>query len=306
MLDDLSVLLGFKQGKELEPPLFVDTKDDLFNQKNIENKLFLNNDLQILNLGHEKFFDKKNIWNINKIDPILFNNPPPIIDNFNDVAIKSYLQTDISLDHLSDEDQDWAVQIKIRSRQDVVKIAAILGRAISLSDTAGRSLSIGVEGGVNTGKTLVCDIILFELLDRLSPYTVPKRNCQYLETKPDDGLRSPISKRFDIAGRREDVTFVNYGGISPNAAKILKQKSRLLLVTFNKGIGKVDTTTEICDLSLFIAMTKTGSGIWDSQWTIYVAPELRTPEMKERIDHLKAVAKRINPAKVDVRLDIAA
>jgi len=198
-----------------------------------------------------------------------------------------------NIDYLSDTDSEWAIQIDTSRREHAVKIAAILAKAIDMDTIDENGLSLGVEGGVNTGKTLICDVMAYEFIEAYNAYHAPKRNCMFLESKPDQAYTGPaVSNDFTIAGRSRKLSFKNYGSVSVTSSKEMKKAGQISMTSFNSGLGRINDTTEKCDFSLFIKVSKSGPNIWESTWTIYVAPGHRTEKMKVVLEHLKAVGLR--------------
>lgn len=207
-------------------------------------------------------------------------------------AINSLLRPpDLNL--LPNTDKDWAVCINLSERRHAVKIAAILAKTIGKKQVL-TPLSIGIEGGLNTGKTLLLDVFASEFIDSRNAYHPPKRNCMFLERKPNDAYQKPLTESFRVTGREMEISFVSYLKINVPEVQALKSKNRISLVSFGRRDEYFAETAKACNFSLLIKLSKCGTRPWESTWAIYVAPELRTPEMRACLKQIISIGERLD------------
>ena len=206
-----------------------------------------------------------------------------------------------------DDDSAWTVEMRLHTREQAIKVAAYLAKCIDKKQITQKGLLMGVWGGFLTGKSLIIDAFAMGLIDEANPYKVPKNAKMFLEEHSGQAASEKVEGRYLVQEKELSVSFRNFGNIKhPIITCDYKNESDVALLTMKYAHEKGEvlyTTEERSDIakefgfSILIVIQKTELGysdMWLKDWSIHIAPEFRTPEMRKALDHLRNVNERIN------------
>tara|TARA_B100002003_G_C14024873_1_gene494191 strand:- start:202 stop:831 length:630 start_codon:yes stop_codon:yes gene_type:complete len=205
----------------------------------------------------------------------------------------------------------WQVEIETHSRDDVMKVCALLAKGIGAKSLEKMRPYIHVHSDRgNSGKTAVIDGLVASFSDNHTAYELPTTSL--VEDYPSHACEETIKKSFMIDGDEAMITLVN----SPYDDSLLFQLKNWLKGVFNivdeRGLDLMTSFS-------FVSYRRSGVEIkfdddqdydtqnWNRSWKIAITNrKLRTPEMAEILDHLRSFHERrqsrLNPAPLNVDL----
>lgn len=204
----------------------------------------------------------------------------------------------------SAEDQEWSTQITSKSRADFVKISSVVTRGLNLEKLNSDGILIGVKGPPVSGKTLILDTVIFDLSKDRNCFKEPPQGQMCLEKRPDEAYKSKVSGVFELAVGEVDIAFRNFGKLRPWPIPFMKKPGEIGMFAYNYDPQGPTFThnhgehpAEIAsytgaDVIIALSSRNLWNGQWNNDWTIHVAENHRTPEMRMHLDHLASVQTR--------------
>jgi hypothetical protein len=196
-------------------------------------------------------------------------------------------------------DAEWTIEFNTLSRDGAIKICTILANAIDEERLTSKNTRIFVLGG--KGKSLIMDAMAQHLSDRHSAYKMsPKR---FVEGKASAALKGKVGNHIvrgiTHKGRGMAVSFRHLSGYHKKSwfenLRAKFDKSRLVGLDFQSEIDRGYEAGFNPNISIKFYPDDTGEieQGWGRRWTITIKDKsLRTPQMREALDQIKAYDKR--------------
>lgn len=203
------------------------------------------------------------------------------------------------------EQSAWVITMQLHSREQAIKVAAYLAKCIDKKQIVDKGLLLGVWGGFLSGKSLIMDAFAMGLIDDANPYKVSQNTKMFLEDFNGQAASKAVMGTYEINGSPLVFSFRNMGDIRPNMIKENDHRGGIRLFSFkcsscgdfniNFDLAQRSRLAQHFDFGILIAISNTSvpRDIWSKEWSIHIAPELRTPEMRKALDHLRGVNERI-------------
>jgi len=185
----------------------------------------------------------------------------------------------------------WTVDFETYSRDDVMKVCALLAKGIGQDTVADRRVRIFITGSFNSGKTAITDGVLAALMDGTQSYKLPTQPLiEKFQGQATDGC---VFKDFLAGGKKCFVTlgrheFATRDGFLTELfynKTIMKRKGGLDFMTtvFREPPKSSDIHIDYNDPH----EAKVFGPDWDRSWSISIKSKaLKTAQMAEILDHL--------------------
>jgi hypothetical protein len=184
--------------------------------------------------------------------------------------------------------KDWSLKINTHSRADIMKICALLAKAIGKDIIAGKRLGISITGSVECGKSAISDGITAAFSDAHNVYELAP--APLIEKYSGEARKRKSNIELPVDGNTLAFTLLHY--ISEGDI-VLGHRDDQARIKPSKG--GIDFLT-VCghqprqkgDISIVFGHNMRCSyGSWARKLEIVIRdPDLQTPEMKEFFDHL--------------------
>lgn len=188
--------------------------------------------------------------------------------------------------------QNPSVEFETHTRDDLMKVCALLAKGIGKETAASRRVQIRISGGYSGGKTAVTDGITAAFADGYQSYKLPPNPL--LESYPGEAIEKPkLIRDFNVNGIPCKMSLSRHEfSIRDNLL------NRMLSSLFNAPRGRgVDfvTSTHIKRIASDIEIKlnrpderRYDAKDWTRQWSIIIEdPTLMSPQMEEVFEQLK-------------------
>ncbi|MFN3700114.1 MAG: hypothetical protein ACK4VI_01170 [Alphaproteobacteria bacterium] len=189
---------------------------------------------------------------------------------------------------------EWKIEFETHSRDDVMKVCALLARGIGKETVASRRVKIAIDGQISAGKTAIVDGLSSAFADYLTPYKMPVQSL--IEDFPCHAYDG-VKKEFEIDEKNCLISLGRHEYVFINGA-------------FNEAMTGVYDSAYDRGVDFFTGRPKTleGSHIlidlnfsdgpddiqgWLRKWSVTIMESyLQTEQMAEVLEHLRSFHER--------------
>lgn len=191
----------------------------------------------------------------------------------------------------------WLVNFETHSRDDVMKVCALLAKGIGKDTLSARRVQMQIYGGFAGGKTAITDGLVAAFADGAHSYKLSTQPL--IEDHPGQAINPKgVVKIFNVNGKQCNVTLARHRFIIKDSFL-----NRSLVSMFHKprlrGLDFVTTSFKRkLNSDIEIAFTRKNerryeASDWTRHWMIIVKDkDLQNPEMAEIFDHLRGFHER--------------
>lgn len=187
----------------------------------------------------------------------------------------------------------WAANFDTHSRDDVMKVCALLAKGIGADIISNKRIRIFVRGSFNSGKTAVTDGIVAALSDGMKSYNLPPEPL--IEDFKGQAMHDEIVKEFQVNGSTSFVTLSRSRFAFARSSGFYKSFMEendypdtpgidFMTTCYKKPPENADITIEFTDHH----DSKIFGPEWDRNWIISIESQrLQTPQMLDVLGHLQ-------------------
>lgn len=213
------------------------------------------------------------------------------------------------------EKDGWTIDIETHSRDDVLKVCALLAKGLGSEKITTSRTKVIIVGQMECGKGALVDALTAAIADEMVPYKLQETSLY--EEYPCHAMDEKIVKEFKAAEQiiansfshdfskmtgMKNFTFPldsenRSTGFNAAISKNLNGQNGLdfetcfLVIDPKKGI--VETPDEPCLFINFDYGDHLSDFEWNRKWSIHILdPDLQTPEMAETLDDLESFHQR--------------
>ena len=192
----------------------------------------------------------------------------------------------------------WQAQFATGSREDAVKVSAILADGMISACQARQHIRILVLGGAMGGKSLLVDAMTYRLADTLSPYDMPLRSSY--EKNPCDAVGRYLMQHFQqgahgltCALTRQSDNWLSDTMVHARRAFHKISNPGRPLIEFETDMGnRIDDYTFDCVIK-FDRRERKNLASWDRLWRVGVNDgPLQNNDMMQSLDNINRFYKR--------------
>lgn len=198
----------------------------------------------------------------------------------------------------------WGATIQTHSRDDLMKVCAILARGIGKERVAREKVHIYVDGSFRGGKSAIVDGLSAAFIDGRTPYKLPA--IPLMEDYAGQAMEMDIKKVFAVNGRESLFTFsrsafVRYkkgtqsklfdslGGVSERGIDFRTIGGGVAFSPTLDFFANAVIKSSKADIVISLVMHRYPAVIdWSRKWNIEILnPALQTPQMEEALQDLR-------------------
>ncbi|MFN3700113.1 MAG: hypothetical protein ACK4VI_01165 [Alphaproteobacteria bacterium] len=192
--------------------------------------------------------------------------------------------------------QEWSVNIETHTRDDVMKVCALLARGIGGEAILKHRFKLVVYGTHNTGKSAIVDGLVSAFSDRHSCYKMS--TTPLMESFAGEAGQHRVEKSFTVKGQECDFTLRHFLSEMDMGMGRWRPQTALSAQTKRSGIDFITlfghSHQRNADLSIFFAGNlRFKKCEWPRKLNIdVISPILQNPQMAEVLEHLPSFHER--------------
>lgn len=189
-------------------------------------------------------------------------------------------------------DNKWSAKIQTHSRDDLLKVCAILARGIGKDHVVSQNVQVNILGTVHGGKSAIVDGLSAAFIDGRKPYKLPEKPL--MEDSSGQAIQMDIKKVFAVNGSESLFTFSRKEFV--RHSDLLKHYRKKLRHRFEGASGSgLDFHTTLHQKNrkadVFIRLDAPNymdMDDWTRNWNIMIwSRSLKTPQMEQALGDLR-------------------